>query len=253
MNFKPSDLSVEIPQQRLQQMLTALAQHKQYLAQRKDLKLQDEELSKKHKGFRRSVERLISSRQSYLAEIGVESIEQLEGLLSRKQQHQQLEIQIAGLDQQIRTTLGSHVSYDAIQRMLQNTPSHELEKRWETLTTRIAGAEERIGQLQLRQGEINQEMKTLAGDRRLAEAKLELASLERQVELCADHWRTLGFTTCMLEKVCDIYESERQPETLREASAFLKQLTEGKYVRVWTPLGKNALRIDNDKGQSLPL
>jgi len=57
----------------------------------------------------------------------------------------------------------------------------------------------------------------------------------------------------MLEKVCEIYESERQPETLREASAFLKQLTEGKYVRVWTPLGKNALRIDNDKGQSLPL
>jgi hypothetical protein len=53
--------------------------------------------------------------------------------------------------------------------------------------------------------------------------------------------------------VCEIYESERQPETLREASAFLKQLTEGKYVRVWTPLGKNALRIDNDKGQSLPL
>jgi DNA repair exonuclease SbcCD ATPase subunit len=253
LNFKPSDLSVEVPQQRLQQMINALAQHKQYLAQRKDLRLQDEELSKKQKGFRRSVEKLISSRQSYLAEIGVESIEQLEALLSRKQQHEQLESQIAGLDQRIRTTLGSHVSYDAIERMLQNTPAHELEKRWETLTTRVAGAEERIGQLQLRQGEINQEMKTLAGDRRLAEAKLELASLERQVELCADHWRTLGFTTCMLEKVCEIYESERQPETLREASAFLKQLTEGKYVRVWTPLGKNALRIDNDKGQSLPL
>jgi hypothetical protein len=137
--------------------------------------------------------------------------------------------------------------------MLQNTPHHELEKRWETLTLRSSGGAERIGQLQLRQGEINQEMKTLAGDRRLAEAKFELASLERQIELCADHWRTLGFTTCMLEKVCEIYESERQPETLREASAFLKQLTEGKYVRVWTPLGKNALRIDNDKGQSLPL
>jgi hypothetical protein len=164
-----------------------------------------------------------------------------------------LESQIASLDERIRSTLGNHVSYDSIQRMLQNTPHHELEKRRDTLTTRSSGGTERIGQLQLRQGEINQEMKTLAGDRRLAEARFELASLERQIELCADHWRTLGFTTCMLEKVCEIYESERQPETLREASAFLKQLTEGKYVRVWTPLGKNALRIDNDKGQSLPL
>ncbi|MFZ4080967.1 MAG: ATP-binding protein [Pirellula sp.] len=252
-SLKASDLSIEVPQQRLNQLVNSLAQQKQYLKQRKDLKSQDEELSKKQKGIRRTVERLISSRQSYLAEIGVESLEQLEALLGRKREHQQLESQIGSLDERIRTMLSSHVSYDAIQRMLQNTPAHELEKRWETLTTRVSGAEERIGQLQLRQGEINQEMKTLAGDRRLAEAKLELASLERQIELCTDHWRTLGFTTCMLEKVCEIYESERQPETLREASAFLKQLTEGKYVRVWTPLGKNALRIDNDKGQSLPL
>ena len=250
---RENTLSVEVPQQRLQQLMNALAQQKQYLKQRKELKSQDEELLKKQKGIRRSVERLISSRQSYLAEIGVESLEQLEELLTRKQEHMKLESQIASLDERIRSTLGNHVSYDSIQRMLQNTPHHELEKRWDTLTTRSSGGTERIGQLQLRQGEINQEMKTLAGDRRLAEAKFELASLERQIELCADHWRTLGFTTCMLEKVCEIYESERQPETLREASAFLKQLTEGKYVRVWTPLGKNALRIDNDKGQSLPL
>jgi uncharacterized protein YhaN len=250
---RETNSSVEVPQQRLQQLMNALAQQKQYLKQRKELKSQDEELLKKQKGIRRSVERLISSRQSYLAEIGVESLEQLEELLTRKQEHMKLESQIASLDERIRSTLGNHVSYDSIQRMLQNTPHHELEKRWETLTLRSSGGAERIGQLQLRQGEINQEMKTLAGDRRLAEAKFELASLERQIELCADHWRTLGFTTCMLEKVCEIYESERQPETLREASVFLKQLTEGKYVRVWTPLGKNALRIDNDKGQSLPL
>jgi uncharacterized protein YhaN len=252
-SFKTSELSVDIPQQRLQHLVNTLATHKQYLKQRKDLKLQDEELSKKQKGLRRTVDRLISARQSYLAQIGVESIEQLDLLLSRKQEHLKLESQIGSLDERIRTTLGSHISYEAIQKMLQNTPSHELEKRWETLVSRITGSQQRIEQLQLRQGEINQEMKTLAQDRRLAEAKLELASLERQIQLCADHWRTLGFTTCMLEKVCEIYESERQPETLREASAFLKQLTEGKYVRVWTPLGKNALRIDNDKGQSLPL
>jgi hypothetical protein len=60
-------------------------------------------------------------------------------------------------------------------------------------------------------------------------------------------------TSNLLEQVCEIYETERQPETLREASAFLKQLTDGKYLRVWTPLGKNALQIDNDKNQSLPL
>jgi len=252
-NLKPSDLSVEGPQQKLQALLNTLAQHRQFLAQRKELKREDEEVSKKQKGVQRQVERLISTRQSYLAEIGAESTEQLESLLAKKREYLQIDSQIGALDERIRATMGTQVSYEAIQKMLENSPAFELDKRWETLGTRITGADERVGQLQQRQGEVNQEMKTLAADRRLAEAKLELTCLEQQIERCASHWRSLGLTTCMLEKVCEIYESERQPETLREASAFLKQLTEGKYVRVWTPLGKNALRIDNDKGHSLPL
>jgi hypothetical protein len=104
-----------------------------------------------------------------------------------------------------------------------------------------------------RQGELQQEMKSLALDKRLAEAKLELACLEKQIQAATSHWQTLAATTFMLEKVCEVYENERQPETLREASSFLKSLSDGKYVRVWTPLGKNALRIDNAQGQSLPL
>lgn len=245
--------AVEAPQQKLQELVNTLAQHQQYSAQRKDLKNEDEELARKQKGLRRNMERLISARQSYLTELGVETSQQLEEQLSRKDQHLKLQSQIEGLDSRIRAILGTHVSYESVERLLANTPSGELEKRWDTLGTRISGAEERISQLLQRQGEIAQEMKTLAADRRLSEAKLELACLERQIQECANHWRTLGVTTCMLEKVCEVYESERQPETLREASSFLRQLTEGKYVRVWTPLGKNALRIDNEKGQSLPL
>jgi hypothetical protein len=248
-----AELSVEAPQQKLQSLINTLTEHQQYQAQRRELKNEDEELSKKQSALRRNMERLISSRQSQLTELGVETADQLEEQLGRKKEHHQLESKIHGLDERIRSILGTHVSYDAIARLLENTPANELEKRWDTLGTRTSGAEERIAQLLQRQGEIGQEMKTLAADKRLAEAKLELACLERQIHACAEHWRTLGVTTCMLEKVCEIYESERQPETLREASSFLKQLTEGKYVRVWTPLGKNALRIDNEKGQSLPL
>jgi hypothetical protein len=199
------------------------------------------------------MERNIRARQSMLADLAVETPQQLEEHLAKKNDHLRLETEISNLDDRIKGLIGLHVAYDAVARMLGNSSASELEKRWETLGSRISGAEERIGQLLQRQGEISQEMKTLAADRRLAEAKLELSCLERQIDLCAAHWRTLGVTTCMLEKVCEVYETERQPETLREASTFLKQLTDGKYVRVWTPLGKNALRIDNERGQSLPL
>jgi DNA repair exonuclease SbcCD ATPase subunit len=245
--------TIEAPQQRLQELVNTLAQHQQFLAQRRELKIEDEELGKKQKLLRRLMERNIRARQSMLADLAVETPQQLEEHLAKKNDHLRLETEISNLDDRIKGLIGLHVAYDAVARMLGNSSASELEKRWETLGSRISGAEERIGQLLQRQGEISQEMKTLAADRRLAEAKLELSCLERQIDLCAAHWRTLGVTTCMLEKVCEVYETERQPETLREASTFLKQLTDGKYVRVWTPLGKNALRIDNERGQSLPL
>ncbi|MFN9851370.1 MAG: ATP-binding protein, partial [Planctomycetota bacterium] len=248
-----STQTIEAPQQRLQELVNTLAQHQQFLAQRRELKNEDEELGKKQKHLRRLMERTIRARQAMLADLAVETPQQLEEHLARKKEHLRLESEIRNLDERIKGLISVHVTYDAVSRMLESSSASDLEKRWETLGSRISGAEERIGQLLQRQGEISQEMKTLAADRRLAEAKLELSCLDRQIELCAAHWRTLGVTTCMLEKVCEVYETERQPETLREASTFLKQLTDGKYIRVWTPLGKNALRIDNERGQSLPL
>jgi uncharacterized protein YhaN len=241
------------PLVKLQELTNTLAQHKQYIVERKQLKSQDEELAKKQKGFQRSMDKWVRARQAHLADLGVENQTQLEELMSLKQQFLALEAEENELSQRIKSIVGGLVPYETVVRLLESTTGSELEKRWDTLGQRVQQAEERIAVLLQRQGETSQEMKTLASDRRLSEAKLELASLEKQIAACADHWRTLGATSAMLEKVCEVYETERQPETLREASAFLKQLTDGKYVRVWTPLGKNALRIDNDKNQSLPL
>ena len=249
----PKDGVTDGPLLKLQELSNTLAQHQQYVALRRQLRSEDEELSKKQKSLQRLMDRWIRARQTHLAELGVENQQQLEEQLSLKHQFIKLKQEIADLDSRISAIIGGHVPYESIARLLENAPAGELEKRWETLGQRSQQADERVSQLLQRQGETAQEMKSLAADRRLAEVKLELACLEKQLAACAEHWRTLGATTSMLEKVCEVYETERQPETLREASAFLKQLTDGKYVRVWTPLGKNALRIDNEKNQSLPL
>ncbi len=249
----PKDGVTDGPLLKLQELSNTLAQHQQYITLRRQLRSEDEDLSKKQKSLQRLMDRWIRARQTHLADLGVENQQQLEEQLALKHQFLKLKQEIVDLDSRIVAIIGGHVPYESISRLLENAPAGELEKRWETLGQRGQQADERVSQLLQRQGETAQEMKSLAADRRLAEVKLELACLEKQLAACAEHWRTLAATTSMLEKVCEVYETERQPETLREASAFLKQLTDGKYVRVWTPLGKNALRIDNEKNQSLPL
>jgi uncharacterized protein YhaN len=239
---------------KLARLQSIVAGQQQFIAKRRELKSDFDELVRKHKAVRKSMERLTRSRDSLLAELSVENTNQLATLLGKKQEHHKLVDQIEEREARIQAILGGNVPYEVVSRLLENVQAaSELEKRWEVISQHTGQAEQRVAQLLERQGETQQEMKTIAGDRRLLEIKTELSVLDRQLELTAEHWRTLGFTSSMLNRVCEIYETERQPETLREASVFLKQLTDGKYRRVWTPLGKNALRVENDKGQDLPI
>jgi uncharacterized protein YhaN len=250
---KVDSLSKLDPLELIQQLQLHIGEQKHYLAQRKELKEQDLQFAKLQHQVQKACDKFVRSRQTLLAELGVESPDHLDEQLTLKRRHEKLMEQIRESDDRIRVIIGSVAPYDTIARMLEGTGSEDLEKRWENLQNRQAQTQVRIAQLFERQGELQQEMKSLALDKRLAEAKLELACLEKQIQAATSHWQTLAATTFMLEKVCEVYENERQPETLREASSFLKNLSDGKYVRVWTPLGKNALRIDNAQGQSLPL
>ncbi len=246
--------TTDTPTEKLSRLQAIIAGQQQFINKRRELKMAFDELIRKHKSIRKSMERVIRSRDALLAELSVEDANQLASLLSKKREHEKLVQQIEEREARIQAIIGGSVPYEVVARMLDNTQAtSELEKRWEAIIQNIAQTEQRVAQLLERQGETQQEMKTIAGDRRLLEIKTELSVLDRQLELTAEHWRTLGITSAMLNRVCEVYETERQPETLREASVFLKQLTDGKYRRVWTPLGKNALRVENDKGQDLPI
>ena len=64
-------------------------------------------------------------------------------------------------------------------------------------------------------------------------------------------WRERAAVSLFLERIREEYEQNRQPETLREASEYMSQLTGGKYTRIWTPLAHDILFVDTADGQSL--
>jgi hypothetical protein len=68
-----------------------------------------------------------------------------------------------------------------------------------------------------------------------------------------DAWRERAAVGILLDEIRDEYEKFRQPETLREASVYMAQLTAGKYKRIWTPLANDILLVDTADGKSLPV
>ncbi len=241
------------PLDQLNHLHEELSRQQHWIKRRRELKEQDQQLKKHQSAHSRAIERAEQQRRALWAKCGVATADQFYALVDTKASLADMRSKLTELDQQVRSMIGQHVDYDAVAREIGDSDANDLEKRWESLTGRISETETRIASLRTAQGELAQEMKQLADDRRLTTARLELGCVERQLESLARRWQILGMASCLLEDVCSTFERERQPETLREASSFLSQLTDGKYTRIWTPLGTNRLKIDDADGESLPL
>lgn len=241
------------PLDQLNHLHEELARQQHWIKQRRDLKAQDAQYKKQHAMHSQAIERGEQQRRALWAKCGVATAEQFYQIVDRKSLLVQHQLQMDDLNKQIKTMVGNSVQYDDVAREIEGAKSTDLERRWDALTTRMSETETRIAQLQTAQGELAASMKQLGDDDRLMTARLELGCVERQLDQLARRWQTLATASCLLEDVCSTVENERQPETLREASSFLNQLTDGKYVRIWTPLGSNQLKIDDYEGKSLPL
>ncbi|MEM9588202.1 MAG: AAA family ATPase [Planctomycetota bacterium] len=241
------------PLDQLNYLHEELTRQQHWIKRRRDLKEQDNQLKKQQSAHFHAIQRGEQQRRALWAKCGVATGEQFYAMVDQNAQLAEMRSQFKELDKQIRAMIGAHLEYEDVEREIDGCSAADLEKRWDSLTTRVGETESRIAQLRTGQGELAQEMKQLGEDDRLTMAQLELGCVERKIASVARRWQTLAMASSLMEDVCGTFERERQPETLREASSFLNQLTDGKYTRIWTPLGTNQLRIDDREGNSLPL
>lgn len=241
------------PLEQLNHLHEELSRQQHWIKRRRELKDQDQQLKRQQSAHVRSIERGEQQRRALWAKCGVATPEQFYQMVDTKANLTELRKKLEEVQVQIRSVIGTHIDYDDVAREIEGASASDLDKRWESLTTRMSETEQRVAQLRTQQGQLGQEMKHLGDDDRLTVAQLELGCVERRIESAARRWQTLAMASCLLEDVCGTFERERQPETLREASSFLTQLTDHKYTRIWTPLGTNQLKIDDAEGGSLPL
>jgi uncharacterized protein YhaN len=247
------DVVSDDPQIQLSQLATALAGQREMVEQRRELQAKEKQVRRELSDMLRRLRKSLRGREAMFAQARVTDEEQLRDrgrLLARVTK---LDGRHQSLAEQIRTIVGGHCPLEDVERELDSHETEALQQRWDTLISHLQDTHTHLSQLYERRGEVNQEMKQLAEYRGFATAKLELACVEAKVKRAIKQWRGLAVTACLLETIREAYEAERQPETLGEASVYLEKLTAGKYARIWTPLGKNELRIDDRQGKPMSL
>ncbi len=245
--------AISDPQQLLNHLSVAVGEQRTLYERRKKLRHEDRQVQREGHRIIARLRESKTHRRAILVRTGVDSEAELRRVAALAQQRRLLEEEVEEVDQQMRLALGNRFEFELVERELIDHAKEQLEQRYTLLTEQIQQRQTELATVHQQQGAIDQQTKTLLDDRRAADAQLELSCVEQQLIDAVQRWRVLAVTANLLETVRVIYETHRQPQTLIDASRFFEQLTEGQYVRMWTPLTDTSLMVDMATGESLSL
>ncbi|MEE9603894.1 MAG: hypothetical protein V3V75_11350, partial [Thermoguttaceae bacterium] len=155
------------------------------------------------------------------------------------------------LDGEIAAIVGDHTTGEHLATLLTDEAVEKLPGDQQDAADLVEANQKQLHEGLEEQGAIRQQQQQLADDRRLAERQLELSVVEQRLAEALETWQVRTVTWLLLESIRKEYEQNRQPETLTEASGYLRRLTDDHNVRVWTPLGEDVLYVEDAQGESL--
>jgi uncharacterized protein YhaN len=241
------------PTEVLRELVERLARQEEHVQQYRTLRGRDRVLRRKQAKHEAAVRLWKSRRRKLLARLGTDSEQEFR---QRAVEHARAEVlrrDRQALQAEIDAAIGGQCSEKEIADQLAGSSGEELEARWDTLAGQLQTVEGRLQERFEKRGQLGEQLSAVAADSRPAARQLELAVVEKRLQDAIHRWRVLAVTNRVLDSIRTIYEQDRQPETLQEASGYLERLTQGRYTRVWTPLGEDVLHVDDARGESLPV
>ena len=214
-----------------------------------------EEMNSIKKNCRKAIalrRRQVREVRRFLSGYGVKSQEELVAAVDRYSLFLQRRANLEAVQQRLDAAIAGFCPEDEIGELLLNPETREdLPKTIENLTKRIdAFNAELKGKMEL-SGRLGQQADAIAANKDSIKRRFDAISADLRLARMAELWRSRAVAGQMMEDIRRAYEKERQPETLREASRYLKRLTNGMYVNIWTPLGQDALYVDAANGETL--
>ncbi|MBN1908412.1 MAG: AAA family ATPase [Pirellulales bacterium] len=239
------------PLEVLRRLVEEVQQQETQLQQIHRLREDARRLHRRRQKHRKAIGRWKRRRHELFARVRVRSEEEFLGHAEQAAEVEKLRHERELVQAKIDAARGEHCTDEDLARHLDGHTDAELEARWDDVETHCQTLADRIKERIEERGRLGEQLRTLAEDRRPAAKRMELSTVEHRLAEAVRRWQVLALTGRILREVKELYEKERQPETLQEASDYLRRLTNGRYVRVWTPLGEDVLMVDDARSQAL--
>ena len=202
--------------------------------------------------------REVREARRFLSGYGVKTKEELIAAVERYELYLRRSAELDAVQQRLdasiasyRTDSESYAEEDVAALLTDAEIRAELPAAIENLVKRIEAFDSELkGKLEL-SGRLGQQADVIASKKDSIRQRFQAVAADLRLARMAELWQSRAVAGQMMEDIRRAYEKERQPETLREASRYLKRLTNGMYVNIWTPLGEDALFVDASNGETL--
>jgi len=196
------------------------------------------------------IDKMRRERGTLLKRLGVNGRDEIIAKLAAIDERNTLQHQIQTIGEEIQRLVESEPEIALAEEDLLNYSESDnaamIQRRREEIT-RIDGT---IRSLQETVGKVKSQLREIENDRTLSSLRFDREQVLFTLRESAEKWAASRLADQVLDQVRQRIESERQPRTLQDASAYLQQFTCGKYTRIWTRLGEKALLVDDEKKQA---
>ncbi|MFQ5734801.1 MAG: ATP-binding protein, partial [Planctomycetaceae bacterium] len=160
-------------------------------------------------------------------------------------QRAELDELLALANEELREAAAREPEMAIVEEDLQQFDPDENDRCIEALETEIADINADLQRTHEELGGVKRAIAELESHRRGSALRFERAQLESELADALTDWMAEHLVEIALASLKSRFERERQPPVLAKASEFLHRLTGRRYGRVWTPLGRRRLRIDD--------
>ena len=122
------------------------------------------------------------------------------------------------------------------------------EAAFQTAQAELTELERRLVEARHESGRVAERITMMEKSEERSRALSRQETILARIDEAADQWAVITLCRALLDETRKIYETERQPEVLREASSFFKIMTESRYMRVIAPLDGGEIQVERADG-----
>jgi uncharacterized protein YhaN len=202
--------------------------------------------------WRRRFARKSAARRRLLRQAGARDGGHLAEILDKSRLVDQLREREFALSQEIRDVLGTATEESMAQALI-GSDEATLNARRQELARSTNANLERLQAMNRERGRLEQEWDALRNSSDLELTRVRLDTVEAELTERVEKWQVQSLVLAAIKETQEWFEVHRQPKTLGDAGEYFRQLTQGRYERVFTRLGQRQLWVQTPQGDSLPV